>query len=142
MTYKLTYCLCCSDCCWNITINLRNFSSLFNNPENSYKGHIKRLVLNDASERNLELFFSLPKRFFTNLHRLVIIECEPIASVVGDILSDGRLTNLKQFYFQCKSLQVSCNISLIMESLFASHPNLVHIGMRNTVISSSDMLEL
>ena len=140
--HALTYCLCSSNCSWILKISLRNFSSFSCNVDESYKGHIRRLVLNDASERNLELFFSLPKRFFTDLCRLEIRQCEPVGSVVGDILSDGRLTNLKQFSLLNKSLQVSCNISLITESLFSSHPNLVHIGIGRTVISSSDMLGL
>ncbi len=131
------------------------------NLDESYKGHIKRLTINDASERNLQLFFSLPKRLFSDLYRLVIREYEPIESVIEDILSNGRLTNLKlgcepvgyvvgdflsdgwiktlkQLCFHGKSLQVSCNL----ESLFASHPNLVHIGIGNSFISSSDMLAL
>ena len=81
---------------------------------------------------------------FLDLYILEIRECEPIGSVVADILSDGQLESLKQFYFQSKSLQVYLVIiiSLIMESLFASHPNLVHIGIGSTVISSSDMAGL
>ncbi len=137
--HALSYCLCSSNCNWYLSINLRNFSSLFCNPIESYKGHIRRLVLHDASECNLVLFFFLPKRLFTDLYRLEIGGCEPVGSVVGDVLNDGRITNLKQFSFHGKSLQ---DISLKMESLFASHHNLVHIGIGNTVISSSDMLGL
>ena len=66
-------------------------------------GDIRRLVISDASEYNLQLFFSLPKRLFTDLHGLVI---ERVESVIGDILSDGQLINLKQFSFQSKSVQV------------------------------------
>ena len=140
--HALSYCLSSSNCHWSLRISLRNFSSLFCNPIESYKGHIRRLALLDASERNLELFFFLPKRLFTDLYRLEIRGCEPVESVVGDILSDGRLMNLKQFSFQNKTLQLSCDLSLIMESLFASHPNLVHIGIGHTVISSSGMAGL
>ncbi len=46
---------------------------------------------------------------------------------------------MKQFSFQNKTLQVSFDLSLIIESLCASHPNLVHIGIGSSVISSSDM---
>ena len=140
--HALWYCLCSSNCRWYLRISLRNFSSFFCNPNESYKGHIRRLVIYDASVNNLQLFFSLPKHLFSDLYRIAIIECEPFGSVIEDILSNGRLTNLKQFSFQSKSLQVSCNISLIMESLFASHPKLVHIGIGSTVISSTDMLAL
>ncbi len=76
------------------------------------------------------------------MYSLVISSCEPVKSVVVDILSDGRLMNLKQFTFFNKTFQVSCDLSLIMESLFASHPNLVHIGIGKTVISSSGMAGL
>ncbi len=67
---------------------------------------------------------------------------EPVDSVVGDILSDGRLTALKQFSFLNKSLDASCNLTLIIESLFAFHSKLVHIGIGRTVISFSDMVGL
>ncbi|XP_064401985.1 NLR family CARD domain-containing protein 3-like [Halichondria panicea] len=140
--HALSYCLCSSNCHWDLKISLRNFSSLFRISDEFYKGHIINLEIMDASRSNLQLFFSLPKRLFSDMYRLVIRSCEPVESVVGDILSDSRLTNLKQFSLLNKSLQVSCNLSLIMESLFASHPNFVHIGLGNTVISSSDMAGL
>ena len=140
--HALSYCLCSSNCRWSLGINLGNFSSLFRISDESYKGHIIELEIIDCSERNLELFFSLPKRLFSDLYRLVIRSCEPVESVVGDILSDGRLMNLKEFSFHNKSFQVSCDLSLIMESLLASHPNLVHIGIIKTVISSSGMAGL
>ncbi len=141
--HALSYCLCSSNCHWYLNINLRNFSSLFRNPDECYKGNIRRLIIRDASVRNLQSFFSLPKRIFSNLYRLVIIECEPVGSAVGDILSDGRLMNLKQITFESKTLQVSSLSTVyIMESLFASHPKLVHIGIGRTVISSSDMVGL
>ncbi len=135
----LSFCLCSSDCRWYLRVNLRNCTSIFRNPDESYKGHIERLEIRDASVY-LKLFFSLPKRVFSDLYKLELIEFEP-ASVVRDILSDGRMTNLKQLCFRSKNLQVS-NLSSIIESLFASHPTLVHIGIISTVISSSDMLEL
>ena len=140
--HALSYCLCSSECYWFLKVNLRNFTSLFQNPDESYTGQIKRLEIIDASRSNLQLFFSLPKRLFSDLYRLVLRCCEPVESVVGDILSDGRLMNLKQFSFQNKTLQVSFDLSLIIESLCTSHPNLVHIGIGRTVISSSDMAGL
>ena len=140
--HVLSYCLCSSNCRWSLRISLRNFSSLFRISDEFYKGKIKRLEIIDASRSNLQLLFSLPKCLFSDMYRLVIRFCEPVESVVGDILSDGRLMNLKQFSFQNKTLQLSCDLSLIMESLCASHPNLVHIGVVRTVISSSGMAGL
>ena len=140
--HALSYCLCSSTCHWDLKISLRNFSSLFPISDEVYKGHIRQLNIIDASQNNLELFFSLPNRLFSDMYSLVIRSCEPVESVVGDILSDGRLMNLKQFSFWNKTFQVSCDLSLIMESLLASHPNLVYIGIGSTVISSSGMAGL
>ena len=97
------------------------------------------LVIRDASARNLQLFFSLPKRLFSNLYELEVRDCEPVGSVV-DILNDGQLTNLKQFCFVSK--RVHASLTLMFESLITSHPKLVHIGIESTVISSSDMVGL
>ncbi len=139
--HVLTYCVCSSDCSWHLNINLRNFTSLLQNPDECYKGHIRRLIINDASVHSLRLFFSLPKRLFSDLYRLKIIECEPVGSVIRDILSDDRLMELKQFSFNGNRI-ISCNISSTIESLFASRPKLVHIGIGMAVISSSDMVRL
>ncbi len=68
----------------------------------------------------------------------MIMACEPVGSVVQGILCDGRLTELKQF----TTSNVSCNVALMFESLFPFHPNLFHIGIRTSVISSSDMVGL
>ena len=140
--HALSYCLCSSKCRWYLRISLRNFTSFCRIPDEFYKGQIRKLEIFDVSRNNLELFFSLPKRIFSDMYSLVISSCEPIESVVGDILSDGQLMNLKQFSFRNKNFQVSCDLSLIMESLFASHPNLIHIGIRSTVISFSGMAGL
>ncbi len=90
--HALTYCLCSSDCQLYLRINLQNFTSLFCKLNESCNRHIRVLVIRDASKRNLQLFFSLPKRLF---YDLIIMAREPVDSVVGDILSDGRLTALK-----------------------------------------------
>ncbi len=120
--HALSYCLCSSDCYWCLYIDLRNFSSFFSTVDKSYKGHIRILEIWGASVHNLQLFFSLPKRIFSDLHRLEIIRCEPVASIVGDIL--GRIIGLKQFCFVSNTL--SGNLSSVMESLFGYHSKLVH----------------
>ena len=136
--HALVYCLRSSNCRWYLNISLQNLSSLFFNPDEFYQGHIWGLVIRDASVDNLKLFFSLPKHIFS-IYRLIITACEPVGSVVQDILCDGRLTELKQFTI---TSNVSCNVASMFESLFPFHPNLVHIGIQTTVISSSDMVGL
>ncbi len=136
--HALTYCLCSSDCYWCLHIDLRNFSSFFSNVDKSYKGHIRGLEILNASVHNLQLFFSLPKRIFSDLYMLSIVACEPVDSIVGDILSDGRLMGLKQFCFESDT---SSNLSSVMENLFSYHSKLVHIGIWRTVISSSEIVK-
>ncbi len=65
--HALSYCLCSSDCDWSLNINMRNFLSFCCHVDESYKGHIIQLEIWDASERNLKLLFSLPKRLFSDL---------------------------------------------------------------------------
>ena len=77
------------------------------------KGHVRRLVFNDVSMQNLQLFFSLSKRLFLGLYELDILACEPVNAVVLDILSDGRLSQLKQLSFVGKSLYESYNLTSI-----------------------------
>ena len=100
--HALSYCLCYSDCRWYLKINLQSFSSLFRNTDESYKGHIWGLTIRDASVRNIQLFFSLPKRLFSDLYRLVIMPCEPVGSVVGNILSDGHAVSKLEANFFCE----------------------------------------
>ena len=137
--HALSYCLCSSDCNWYLIISLRNLSTLCFNVNDFCEGHIMGLVIRDASARNLQLFFSLPKCLFSNLYELEVRDCEPVGSVV-DILNDGQLTNLKQFCFVSK--RVHASLTLMFESLITSHPKLVHIGIESTVISSFDMVGL
>ncbi len=85
--------------------------------------------------QNLQFFFSLSKRLFLGLYELDILACEPVNAVVLDILSDGRLSQLKQLSFVGKSLYESYNLTSMFESLFASHPKLVFIGFRKTIVS-------
>ncbi len=138
--HALTYCLRFSDCYWCLNINLQNFTSLFCNSDEFYKGQIQTLEIYNVSVINLQLLFSLPKRLFSNLYRLIIsLANEPVCSVVRDILIDGQLNELKQFSFVSKFLP--CDLGLIIESMFASHPNLVHIGIGRTLYHSVTWLD-
>ncbi len=141
--YSLSYCICHSNCPWALEIDIQNVSSLFSNSDQSYIGYLKYLVVSSASERNLRLLFSFPKRLFSNLHRLRINIQEPqFASILLDVLSDGRFTNLKSFSLTGNALQNSLNMASLFECLSMFHPKLVHIGIGLATFSFADMTKL
>ncbi len=113
-------------------------SSLFYSSKECYKGHIELLDLSDASERNLQLLFTIPKIFFSDLKYLMIRALEPVDSVVRGVLSNGQFTNLKIFTF-CSYGRLY-NSKPILECLCAFHPRLDHIGFGSA--SHSDITTL
>ncbi len=139
--HALSYCLCHSDCFWRMHISLKNLSSLFSDCCVSYRGCITHLCLDDISENNCQLFFTLPARIFekTCYLRLVTLDEPGEDCAVQKVLSDGRFTNLKMFTIFNGYGQI-CHTKSLLECLCRFHSKLVHIVIFNSLHSDLSAL--
>ena len=138
--YALTYCLCHSNCKWNLSIDARKLSSIYC-ANTSCTGEILSIRIIGASCSNLPTFFSLPRHLFQRLFKLeIIFQPGEFDSTTAEVLKSGVIPwhSLNDFAYVCDNLPISATLN----SLCDLFPNLTFIGLAASVISLSDMLLL
>ena len=134
--YALSYCLCNSNCTWELEIDLGNLSSLYSAKSNTRDGKIKHLFLISKMISALPLFFSLPKTLFSKMRTLVVFSDCDVDLIVAKILKGGLVPSLQCFY-----LQSPHTVTASLTALCSAFPDLTGIGFGGSV-TSSDILQL
>ena len=134
--YALTYCLCHSNCKWELLVNISNFSSMF--LSDNYKGKIVKLGLINATFSKLHLIFSLPRQVFSNLSHLEIHSKCDTELAVFKTLTSGLLPSLTEFGFR----GIHIKVTSILTAIVASFPNLTSMAISQSLIPPSDMIQL
>ena len=137
--YALSYCLCCSNCKWILTIDLKNLSSIFSS-SNSFKGEIQTLRIASASHFVLKLMFSLPRHLFVGVSCFVVYSSHDIDSTVATILTNGLLPSLNEF--AVLGLHSSLTVSATLNSVHSLFSGVKSILFGHCLFSSSDTLIL
>ena len=99
------------------------------------------ICLDNVSENNCQLFFTLPARIFEKTCFLNFITHDELREdcAVEKVLSDGRFVNLKAFIIFNKHGQI-CHIKSLLECLCRFHSKLVHIGISKLLHSDLSAL--
>ena len=134
--YALSYCLCNSNCSWDLKIDLGNLSSLYSAKSNTGDGKIEYLLLISKAKSDLSLFFSLPKTLFSRTRTLLVFSDYDIDSTVAEILKSDLVPSLQNFY-----LESPHTVTDSLTALCSAFPDLMSIGFGGSV-TSSDMLQL
>ena len=140
--YTLTYCLCHSNCKWELGLNLEELTSVFpaqNSDSASYSGFIDKLVIGYVTDSGLERFFSLPQILFSKLRRLVFYSTDATTIAVANVLKRGIFQNLQNFGWandECSG------VGVLVNAVQVSCLHLATFITRKCVFSQSDMLPL
>ena len=143
--YTLTYCLCHSNCEWELTLDLEKLTSVFpaQNRLSDYSGCIDKLSIGNVTVSALEIFFSLPQILFSKLHQLVLL-CSGFTSVMATALANliqkGNFPNLKEFFMAPEN--GFSGVGDLVHALQFSCPRLAAYCAQGSVFTPSDMLPL
>ena len=141
--YTLTYCLCHSNCKWELSLNLEKLTSVFqaqNSDFASYSGWIDKLRIGYVTDSGLERLFSLPQILFTKLRQLVFYSTDKTTLAVANTVERGIFQNLQHFSWandECIS-----GVGDLVIAVQVSWPRLAAFFTRKCVFASSDMLLL
>ena len=146
--YTLTYCLCHSNCEWELGLSLEKLTSVFPSQNRlsdsaSYSGWIDRLIIGHVTDSALERFFSLPHILFSKLHHLVLYgsgSTSVMATLVANLIKKGNCPNLKEFCMAHES--GFSGVGDIVDALQVSCPCLTTFIIRRSMFTPSDMLPL
>ena len=139
--YALSYCLCNSDCRWQLALNVSNLTSMHMHSSRSDRitqgGKIQTLSLIVSKHHEFQSFFTLPNHLFSGLQKLEIVSKQQgIDSSIAAVLK--LVPNLN--YFLC--INAHSTITLTLESLCTHCFSLEGIGFSTSQISKSDMIKL
>ena len=149
--YILTYCLCHSNCKWELTLNLQKLTSVFQaqnrlSDSASYSGCIDKLNLGHVTSNGLERFFSLPQVLFSKLLKLHFFYCSVSTSattiVVANLVKKGMFPLLQDFRIGHVDSRFSGDVGDLVEALQGSCPRLTTFCAQGSVFTPSDMLPL
>ena len=137
--YILSYCLCYSSCSWNLRIDLGNLSAV-HSTNSPFLGKLLHasLLISNASTSALQLFFSLPRSLFSEIHSLSVHSKWDIDSSVAKILRSGVLSHSLAEVFLMTPNAISTSVSTI----HSAFPNLQTLVFSKTRFNSTDMLQL
>ena len=141
--YTLTYCLCHSNCKWELSLLLDKLTTVFQTQKSdsaSYSGWIDTLVIGYERGNGLEIFFSLPQILFSKLHYLVLWSSgstSVMATEVAKSIQRVNFPNLQEF-----SMDFSGGVGDIVNALQVSCPRLTALIVRRSMFTPSDILPL
>ena len=144
--YTLTYCLCHSNCEWELGLSLEKLTSVFPAPNSdsaSYSGWIDELRIGNVTDSALEIFFSLPHILFSKLHHLILCgsgSTSVMATAVANLIQKGNFPNLKEFCMTHES--GFSGVGDLVDALQVSCPRLTTFITNESVFTPSDMLQL
>ena len=144
--YTLTYCLCHSNCEWELGLDLEKLTSVFptqSRDSASYSGWIDKLRIENVTDSALEILFSLPQILFSKLRHLVLWSSgstSVMATAVTNLIQKGNCPNLKEF---CMGHENGFSgVGDLVDALQVSCPRLTTFIVRGSVFTPSDMLPL
>ena len=144
--YTLTYCLCHSNCKWDLHIDLEKLTSVFPAPNSdsaSYLGRIDTLVVGYVTGSGLERFFSLPKILFSKLSQLIFY-ASGSASVTASAIAVANLIKKRVFpnLVEFGVVYANSDAGKVVNALQVSCPCLTMFCTQGSVFTPSDMLPL
>ena len=142
--YTLTYCLCHSNCEWELGLDLEKLTSVFPAQKSdfaSYSGFIDGLVIGNVTDSTLERFFSLPQILFLKLRRLSFYSTDATTLAVANIVKRGIFQNLHKFGWANDECSFS-GVGDLVNAVQISCPRLTTFFSRKCAFASSDMLQL
>ena len=144
--YTLTYCLCHSNCKWELTFLLDKLTTVFqvqNSDFASYSGWIDVLNIQYETDSALEIFFSLPQILFSKLNHLILYgsgSTSVMATAVANLIQKGNFPNLNEFVVGHES--GFSGVRDIVDTLQVSCPLLTTFCVQRSEFTPADMLPL
>ena len=142
--YTLTYCLCHSNCIWELHIDLEKLTSVFSAQDSDfafYSGWIHTLVVGYVTGNGLERFFSLPQIFFSKLKQLIFYaSCSASVTTIAitNLMKNRTFSNLLEF----SVIHANSAAGELVDALQISCPRLTMFSAQGSVFAQSDMLPL
>ena len=100
--YTLTYCLCHSNCKWELSLLLDKLTTVFQTQKSdsaSYSGWIDTLVIGYERGNGLEIFFSLPQILFSKLHYLVLWSSGSTSVMATAVDTESKLSKFTRIFY-------------------------------------------
>ena len=142
--YTLTYCLCHSNCTWDLTVLLDKLTTVFQTQKSespSYSGWIDALVIGYTTGNGLERFFSLPQILFSKLRQLIFYAtCSASVTTIAitNLMKNRTFSNLLEFGV----VHANSVAGELVDALQISCPRLTTFCAQVSVFTPSDMLAL
>ena len=135
--YALTYCICHSNCEWNLQINISNLMSVYS-PDDANSGKITVLEVVDTNSSGLRTIFSLPKRLFSKLSVLRVSSTDNIDSAIYQALDSGLLPSIKELGF----FDMNFSVTSVFTAMSISLTKLTCLEFQRSHLTYSDMKQI
>ena len=142
--YTLTYCLCHSNCMWELVLGLEKLTSVFPTQMSSYVGQINRLGIINVTGSGLEKFCSLPQNLFLNLRYLLLYHLSYVSVAtkeIAKVIKKSLFSSLEEFSIGVANGSF-CGVGDVVDALRLSCPRLIKLNTKRSVFTPSDMLQL
>ena len=143
--YALTYCICCSNCNWSVSIDMSCLRTVFLPPEHQlsqYTGQITSLAITSATPAGIQLLSLLPQRIVAELETLSVSSNQPSAySALAKLIGNGLYSQMKTFSILFYTENCASCISELTEAVSKSC-SLNKLGIHGCSFNSLNILPL